>query len=181
MRSARIAAVAITIVLGVCGGLFAAHVTDGSGDDTKGCEGLGDYRAAMFKAGRDYLKALDDDRIPVSRDITTFSSDDFVVLADDALDYSRVMKGIIPPSFAATWHQVKIERLGIVEQIGRAAAQGGLFVALAFSDQIDANERAAADAVAAAAAICADFASFEHDWQALDGLIDGTPVATPTD
>ena len=71
MRNTRTLAIAITILIGMFGGWFLATQTV-EAEDTKGCEGLADYRVAIFKAGRDYLKALDEDGIPGSRDIFTY-------------------------------------------------------------------------------------------------------------
>ena len=148
--------------------------------DTKGCDGLADYRAEMFAAGRDYLKLLDEDGIGVGRDPFTYSSDDWTSGADDLLAYNRALVEIDPPEWAAEWHQLKIELSGLSEQVFRIIAKDGVMMILGFSDQFDANEAATDAAIERIGKSCADFPAFTRDHDALDGDIDGTPVATPT-
>lgn len=170
----------IAIVLAVLASV-SYWITQTQAKDSEGCDGLGDYRKEMLKIGRDYLKALDEDGLPLSREVTTYSTDDWTALAEDALEVQRDLKDVDPPAFAEGWHALKVQRAGLSEQLAMTVATGGLMMALAFGDQFDANDAAADKELAEIAKTCADFAAFEHDWQALDGDIDGTPVATPTD
>lgn len=169
-----IAAAALVAVL-LAGSLFSITA---DAKDAKGCEGLADYRAAMFQLWR---HDGDGRSIMQDRDPLTLSSDDWLLVAETALEYQRALKKIEVPDFAADWHQARIEAIGLAEQMSRAIAKDGFLVALAFVDSIEASEAKEADAVEAANLICADFAGFVHDFDALDGEIDGTPVATPTD
>ena len=166
------------IALIVAGGFVA---TSANAKDAKGCEGLADYRVAMFKVGRSYLEANADDGIPFDRDPLTFSSDDWADAASNALQFQRDIKSVTPPNWAMPWHVLKIEFAGLVEQAFRAISTGGILMSAGFSEPIDANGSAADSAVKEITKTCPVFADFQHDWSALDGDIDGTPVATPTD
>jgi hypothetical protein len=172
-------ALIVLVMIGLVGGVGIASRPADAAKDAPGCEGLAAYRVAMFKAGKDYLASLDRDSIPVSRSPITYSSDDWTALAKDALDYQRAVKKITPPEFAKGWHQAQVEKDGLIQQLATTAASSGVLAAIAFKDQFDQATKKSDDALAAAGVICADFISFQHDWDALDGDINGTPVATP--
>lgn len=171
--------IAFFVVAMIVAGGFAAATADAK--DAKGCDGLGDYRTEMFKVGRDYLKANSEDGIPFSRELLTYSSDDWTNLAENVLEYQRGLNSIDPPDWAQQWHQTQIEGAGLLEQIGRAAAENGALATVAFSDQAEAIQEQRDAALKAVSKICSQFTEFRYDWDALDGDVDGTPVATPTD
>lgn len=175
-RVLSIGGLALVVLLVLSGAMLQSNV---QAKDAPGCDGLASYRAAMFKAGRDYLASLDKDSIPVSRSPITYSSDDWTALANDALAYQRAMKKIAPPDFAKDWHQAQIEKDGLVQQLAATAASSGVLATIAFKDQIDLATKKSDAALAAAGKSCADFIGFQHDWDSLDGDINGTPVATP--
>lgn len=177
MRVRGLAAIAVVLLL-----LVGAVVNGATAEDAKGCEGLSDYRAAMFKAGRDYLDSRGKDGIETGRDPFTYSSDDWTKIADHALAYQKALKDIDPPEWAAPWHQAQIESIGLLEQMSRAVAEDGIFAVIAFEKQINDADAKRSEALEAVTKTCADFAQFQRDWDALDGENEqGTPVATPTD
>jgi hypothetical protein len=135
----------------------------------------------MFAAGRAYLEALENDGMPTSRDILTYSSDDWTVLAGHLGNHQKELKAIAPPPWASEWHQKVIERAGLGEQMAKMVATGGIFLAIGFTESFDKVDAEKDAAVESASAMCGDFAAFARDWDALDGYIDGTPVATPID
>lgn len=128
--------------------------------------------------GEAWGQALDDAHLDPSRSPATFSSDDWLAYAEIALTYNRELKTVDAPDWLEDWLQVRIEATGLQEQIGKAAAEGGMFVILGFGDQADDLDERGDEAKAAAIAQCADFEQFAYDWDALDGEVDGTPVAT---
>ena len=151
-----------------------------SAQDAVGCEGLSAYRAEMFKVGKAFIAQTVKDGVPANRDVATFSSAEWTKKAADLAVYQADLEAIAPPPWLKNWHDLRIERAGLDEQIALAAASRGLYGALLFkgaSDRIDAENKAA---TAAAFAACSDFAVFARDWDALDGDINGTPVATPS-
>lgn len=175
------ALIPVAILIGLLVGIGTYAVVETDAKDAEGCEGLRDYRAAMFKAGHNYQEANKEDGIDISSDPFLLSSDDFTNLADNILQFHRDLKAIEPPEFAAPWHQLEVDGTALGEQAFRAIAIGGLLVMLGFGDQIDANDAAREAAIIVADGICSDFSAFQHDFDSIDGDIDGTPVATPTD
>lgn len=147
--------------------------------DAPGCEGLEQFRADIMPIGERWADALTDAHLGAAREVTTFSSDDWTVYAGIALSVNKELKTVDAPDWLDAWLQVRIESTGLQEQIGKAAAEGGMFVILGFGNQVDALNQRDDEAKAAAIARCADFAQFAYDWDALDGEVDGTPVATP--
>lgn len=174
----RFAAV-LLVVLGF-GLTVASRGTTAS--DKPGCEGLGEYRKAMFVAGRSYIESAEKFAPGwQAREVTSFSSDEWTGFADAALQMQRDLKDITPPPWAKSWHDLQVARSGFSEQVFRTIVRDGLLVAAALLEDGDAIEtklEAAADEISKT---CESFAGFVHDWNALDGEIDGTPVATPSD
>lgn len=168
----------LIVAMILTGGMVA---TGAGAKDAKGCEGLADYRADMFVAGRDYLELLDDDGLGGDRDPFTYSSDDWIRFGEDALIYQQALKSIIPPPWANEWHVAVESSFGLLEQIAKSAANEGVFALLVFEKPLTDAEIARDSGLVSASKQCGDFAEFHHDWDALDGNIDGTPVATPTD
>ena len=152
--------------------LFAAMVVIGwlasaSAEDAPGCDGLSDYREAMMPlAPGGYWQ---------DRDPLTISSDEWAEFAEAAVAYQRALRDITPPLWAEEWHQIRVEFVGLAEQVGKAVSTGGIFLALGFVDSIEAMELREADARERAIAACPDFVQFLDEWDPPDG----TPVATP--
>lgn len=174
--------IAIFVIAVIAFGGFAAVTTDAKAKDAKGCEGLADYRAEMFKIGRDYLETLDKAGIKtgLNADPFSMSESDFQLVADALKVEIEAMKKIDPPEFAVASHEARIEYSEMGQQIMLAAAVGGIFATMPFKDASDAAE-AKLEAAKAEPTSCPDFAQFLLDIDAIDGEIDGTPVATPTD
>jgi hypothetical protein len=138
------------------------------------------YREAVFKAERDYAAALEEVGVTPDREVTTYSSDDWLAVADIALSISRVMKAIEPPTWIELWHQLKIEELGMCEQIAKAAAHGGVFAAIAIIDQTEAMDARSDQLMVELSKVCDGFSAFVDDWENIDEGADGsTPVASP--
>lgn len=174
VRAGRFAALLLFLLASALG----ESQTGADAKDANGCEGLESYRKAMLAAGQDFINALENDGIPVGRDPLTFSSAEWRTFAERAAAFQAALKEIAPPSFAAEWHQAQVERYGLLEQAAKAIADNGVMASAAFSEAIDKNEAARADALTAATAACSDFASFNREYDALDGQIDGTPEAS---
>lgn len=149
-------------------------------DDAPGCEGLAAFRAEIMPIGERWADALFDARLGPSRSPATFSSDDWLTYADIALTANRGFKSIEAPDWLDEWIQARIASTGLMEQMSRAAAEDGFLVLLGFGGQIDALSQQSDSADSAAIARCPAFAQFASDWDALDGEVDETPVATPT-
>jgi hypothetical protein len=177
MRSTAVAVI-LTLIISSGVGWFAWNQTSEANDAT-GCEGLADYRVAMFKIGRAYLKALDEDGIPLSRDSLTYSTEEWTTFAEDTLQFQRDLTSINPPVWASSWHELQVERTSLQAQLAKAIATAGISATAAFADHFNANDAERDTAIEAISQTCRDFAAFTHDWSALDGEIDGTPVATP--
>lgn len=149
--------------------------------DAPGCEGLEQFRAEIMPIGEqwaDDLAALgitDPDWSPI-----TMSSDDWLAYADIALAAHRALKTVDAPEWLAEWVAVQIDTTALQEQIGKAAASGGFLVVAAFDQEFEAIDKRDNEARTNAGSRCSDFAEFVGAWDALDGLIDGTPVPTPT-
>lgn len=143
-------------------------------DDAPGCEGLAAFRDELFPIGEQWADDLAD--LGIS-DPLTMSSDDWLAYAELSLETHRALKGVDAPAWAEDWLTVRIDTTALQEQIGRAAATGGVFITLGFSDAIDAIEQRDTETREAAIEHCADFAQFAYEWDALDGEVDGTPVA----
>lgn len=163
------AAVALLFV-----GLVAGWATPAGAEDAKGCEGLTEYREAIIAAWQGD-EAASTDSANGNRDPMTLSSDEWLLIADGARDYQRVLKEIDPPGFAEDWHQAQIELIGLLEQSSRAAAKDGVFAMFAFAESIEEAEAKEAAAVEAGAAICPDFGDFVQEFAALRGDEPGTP------
>jgi hypothetical protein len=149
--------------------------------DSPGCEGLAAYRSAMFAVGKAFVAQEARDGLGPRREITTYSSSDWTASANDLAAYQDDLKTVTPPDWLKTWHEVKIEGAGLGQQVSLAAANGGRFAILAFKDpsaKLDTENTAAKEA---AIKTCSDFKQFAYDWDAIDGDVNGTPVATPSD
>lgn len=170
----------LLVVAALFAGAVAVQVT--AAEDAKGCEGLSDYRVAMFKIGRDYLEKIESE-VPnwQQREATSYSTDEWRSISEAALEAQRAIKDLDPPTWAEAWHDLQIERWGMVEQMTKTVASDGIMAAIAFTDGLDSIEEKLKSATEDVGKACADFIDFERDWQSLDGEIDGTPVATPTD
>lgn len=149
-------------------------------DDASGCDGLGKYREAMLKAGRDHQKRLDRDNLNLDRDLATFSSDDWEQFGKDFAKTQKALKKIKAPEFATDWHQTQIEWAGLSEQLAKTAEASGLIAAVALGESFDTLEKDKSAALKIAVARCADFAAFQAEWAALDSTDQGTPSPTPT-
>jgi len=147
--------------------------------DAPGCEGLEQFRAEIMPIGEQWSQELSAANLDSSRSPATFSSDDWLDYAEIALTYNKELKAIDAPDWLDEWLQVRIEATGLQEQIGKAAAEGGMFVILGFSEQADDLSRREDEVKTAAITRCPDFAQFAYDWDALDGEVEGTPVPTP--
>jgi hypothetical protein len=175
-------AIAYAVVVGVLfGAAFVLQPLDSRAEDAPGCEGLEDYSEQMLDAGAKLVEFWEEADIGPEREPTTYSSNDGTHYAEGGLQFQRALREIDPPAWAETWHVSKIEIAGLQEQIGKAAAEGGVLVILAFEEAIDANEAREDAAYAEATEACEDFAEFEAEWDALDGQVEGTPIATPVD
>jgi len=137
-----------------------------SADDAPGCEGLEAYSAAMMAEERP---------IEADENVFTMSSSDWLAYAESALDFHDRIAAIEPPTWAAEWHEVRLDLAGFKEQVGRAAALEGVFVVLGFEDTIEELNERDAVALAAAVAACPDFEAFALEWNPPEG----TPVASP--
>lgn len=168
----------LAILAVLAGAVFAPSRS--AAEDAPGCEGLGDYRAEMFKAGRDFLALLDERGVSLSKDPFSYSTDDWIAYAESSLEFQRDLKEITPPAWAAEWHQAKVDLAAIAEQLGKAAEKDGVLAVLMFGDALEKNEAEGNALIATISATCADFQQFTVDWDALDGNIKGTPVATPS-
>jgi hypothetical protein len=150
-------------------------------DDAPGCEGLERFRADLFPVGEQWADELEELGVSDSDwDPLTMSSDDWVTFAEIALAIHRELKAVDAPDWVMDWMQVRLDTTALQEQIGKAVAEGGILVILGFNPAIDGLDQRDDQTREAAIAQCADFAQFAHDWDALDGEIDGTPVPTPT-
>lgn len=142
-------------------------------DDAPGCEGLAEYREAMFAAAEPLPMQADDNPL-------TMSSSDWLAYAESSLAFHDRLSEVEPPEWAAEWHVVRLDITGMQEQIGRAAAKEGAFVILGFEELVNDIFERDDETRESAIAICSDFATFADDWDALDGENrDGTPVPTP--
>lgn len=150
-------------------------------NDAPGCEGLAEFREAIMPIGERWAEAQaaigigGPDWSPA-----TLSSDDWVAYADLSLSRNRELKEIDAPEWLADWLDVRIDSTALQEQLGKAAAEGGFLVLLAFGDEIEKLDQRDTEARQAAIERCAVFEQFAYDWDALDGEVDGTPVATST-
>src|SRR5680860_946014 len=169
------------VIVGVPIGAVSVFQTLGSRpEDAPGCEGLEAYSEQMLDAGAELVEHWVSVGFGPERELATYSSDEWTAYAEGALQLQRSLREIEPPSWAESWHGSKIEATGLQEQIGKAAAEGGLLAIQAFEEAIDAIEAHEDAGYAEAAAACADFAAFEAEWDALDGQVEGTPVAAQT-
>jgi hypothetical protein len=159
---------------------LAAQLAPAKAEDTKGCEGLGEYRTEMFAVGSTFAKTLKDLKFTQNDDLFTKSSDDWQALADASLQFQRDLKEITPPDWIRDWHDLLVTRAGALQNMALAAVTGGVLATTAFTDTFSKIDGDIDDAKEAIAEGCGDAAQFFHDWDALDGSIDGTPVATPT-
>jgi len=94
----------VAIMLGALIGALLYATVGTSAKDAEGCEGLSDYRIAMLKAGHEYVDTLTEDGIPPSRDVLTYSSDDWNDLADDVVTMQIALKAIPAPEWVKEWH-----------------------------------------------------------------------------
>lgn len=148
--------------------------------DAPGCEGLEQFRADLFPIGERWADELQAIGIHgADWDPLTLSSDDWRTYADISLEIHRDFLDVTAPEWAADWLQVRVDGTALQEQIGKAVADGGILLVLGFNDASEAIDQRDDEAKAAAIAHCADFEQFAYDWDALDGEVDGTPVATP--
>lgn len=167
MRARMVAALAVLLLVGsLIGSLHA------SAEDAKGCEGLAPYRAKMTIAGNTYARKLADIGYTEDREILSYSSQEWVAIADATLEAQTRYKKITPPPFAQAYHDNLIAKLGLIEQLGRAIADNGPFAALVFTEPIDEIDSEAQIAIDAALAACPDFAKLLPDEVA-------TPQASP--
>lgn len=181
MRARAVLIVAVLFAASIVATVSASTPVATRPTDRPGCEGLNVYRIAMIDVGRDFALALREAKLTADRDVTTYSSDDWLTVAGIALDASRGINAITPPEWIQPWHQVKIEQLGLYEQIARAAARDGLLATIVFSDQIDTLDARERQVNTDLAGICGDFRSFVAEWDELPETIDeGTPVASPS-
>lgn len=178
MKRHKLAAVLAVILIPavvLAGWLVAQHglgATSGSAKDATGCEGLSDYREDVFALWSDNSSEELRDS-----DLLSLSSDEWLELADFALEFHRGFKKIDTPEFAASWHQARIESIGLVEQLARSVAQGGFFAALVFEEPIEEAEANLEAAVETGSAVCADFSDFARDYDALGNEDDVTPAS----
>lgn len=151
-----------------------------NGADAPGCEGLEQFRADLFPIGERWADELEAIGVSdINWDPLAMSSDDWQAYADGALAAHRGLEQIQAPDWVAEWMAVQLDTTALQEQIGKAAAAGGSLAIIAFSDSIDTLNQRDDDSRKTAITHCADFELFVHDWDALDGQIDGTPVPTP--
>jgi hypothetical protein len=137
------------------------------------CEGLSAYRADIDEF---YLAAFTDAGFDDQIDITVLSSDDLQELADIMLQMNRELRKIDAPGWILPWHQVKIDELGLYEQVYQSIATEGIFAAFAFEEP--GNELAAREKQIAQdlTEICGDSADFAISWN-FRGDDSATPVA----
>lgn len=146
--------------------------------DAPGCEGLAVYRDEMYSVGRYLNDASADAGLDDGPSLLTYSSDDWTAYADITLKAQRQLKAITPPAFAADYHQTLIEMFGLLEQIGRTAANNGAVGLLEpYSDTIDDLQNRQATAILAATASCTDFEEVENTWGVQSTSASGSPVA----
>lgn len=158
------------IAMIVAGGFIS---TTANAKDAKGCEGLGEYRAEIFEVGSNYLTNVRSD-IPGfdDREMTSYSSEEWIALADDLVEYQKSISAVEPPEWAKPWHLYQIERAGTNEQVARTAGTDGLFAIIAFTEAIEALESKAELVKSEVSAVCGDFPKFLADWDMLDGTMD---------
>ena len=147
-------------------------------DDAPGCDGLEAYREAMLAAAEPMVTYLEVSGFGDANPLTV-SSAEWLVYADEALAFNERLLAIEPPEWAADFHRLQLDTTGMQEQVGRTVAESGVMALLLFEDTVNDIEERKDSVPAAIAETCPDFASFSHEWDALDGEIDGTPVATP--
>lgn len=167
-------------VLLIVAAAVAVFALPSSADDAPGCDGLAEYRDAMFAAADPMVEYMTESGIssPAFNPLT-LSSSDWSAYADEALAFHDRIAEVEPPAWATDWHALKLDMTGAQEQVGRAAATGGVMVAIGFAETLHTIEADTDAAEEAIAETCPDFAQFAYDWDALDGSVDGTPVATP--
>ncbi len=150
-----------------------------AGGDPEGCDGLSKYRGQVLTSGELYLNNLANAGIPTSRGALTYSSDDWKSYAKEARALRKRLGKIKPPGYAKRWHELEMQRLDLQGQLGDAAASSGIMAVTGIINQMETTDAALDQAVKTASAVCSAFADFQHDWDALDGDVQGTPVATP--
>lgn len=148
----------------------AALALPSSADDAPGCDGLAEYREAMLSLP-----------LPIEADDNAFtmSSSDWLAYAESSLEFHDLLADVTPPEWAADWHEARLDAFGFREQLGRMVAENGVMVLLGFDDTVNDLIENSDKAEASAIDTCPDFAAFAYEWDALDGDVDGTPVATP--
>ncbi|MCG3176901.1 MAG: hypothetical protein MOGMAGMI_01865 [Candidatus Omnitrophica bacterium] len=153
-------------------------VLPSSADDAPGCEGLGEYREAMLEAAEPMVAFLDETGI-VSASPLTISSNIWLAFSEEARAFNERLLEIEPPEWAVEFHRLQLDTTGMQEQSAKAIVESGPMAVLIFEETINDIEERKDSVPAAIAETCPDFAQFAADWDALDGEVDGTPVATP--
>src|SRR4051812_31516716 len=129
MRRASMIAAVLALLLG---GQVVRHFTQSNPSDAPGCQGLADYRTAMFRAERDYLDDITEDGVPAGEEPVTYSSAAWHTIAEDTLSLQTALNAITPPPWAAGFHEVVIARERISEQISASVAEGGVTAGMPF-------------------------------------------------
>ena len=162
--------------------------------DVPGCEGLSAYQSDMEQAVgplySEYIEKIDS----MPEDPMAFTSDDWLTFAEIVLDYNRAVRTVDPPAWAQDWHDALIAYTGTLEQMLKAIATGGLFVALAYDEAITDAEGNLKQEERAIREQCDDFGSFAEQWgfgsslnddatataEAGGSTIGGAPIPTST-
>lgn len=165
------------MIVAICGALLAPMQT--AADDPPGCDGLAQFSADISLIGQQWRSELDAAGLGPERDIETYSSDDWTAMADAALNTNRALKAIDAPDWAKPWMGIHIESTGLMEQIGRVAAVGGIIATIAFTEQVTELDHRDEIFTTIVTKRCPAFAGFLNGEYTPGDEIDGAPVATP--
>src|SRR5262249_2575933 len=95
------------------------------------CAGLPDYRTAMLKAGKRWLRGMKRDGL-ADRSTRTFSEAEWEDYAARAARLLSDLRKIDPPSFAASWHDALVDSARLKVNFARSASLVGLDFTAAF-------------------------------------------------
>jgi hypothetical protein len=133
------------------------------------CDGLAAYRTAMLKAGKRWIKGMQRDGL-ADRSTQSFSETEWEDYATRATRLLSDLRAIDPPHFAVSWHEAMVDAAQLKINFAQSASLLGFdFTAEFLGHRAGATTAEIAAAREAASASCADFATFNQEWELLDG------------
>ena len=148
--------------------------------ETPSCEGFERFRTDVSEIRRAWVAEQDAKGVPAGKDSSTFTAQNWRDVGELAQTYGKQIGRVVAPAWLRDWLNAWEDIARYTHEICQAVLAGDEALLLQLKPWSDLAWQQSVTATEVATAQCPEFAQFAYDYDALDGVVRGEPVARPT-